>query len=308
MPVVMLLLTAGLWIGYILLSSGAQTDIADTGNTGTQSTVDVIHEKDAATITYLSYKSKGNEELSFSYTGSKWTYSGDASYPLVNSYLDSMAAVVSYIGVYRTLDGGDTGVYGFEDPLLTFYAEYYDGSNCQYAVGNQNPMTGYLYLKDLQSGNVYTVDPAILPYFEYTLADMFAFDTLGGDIEKDYITSVSWDNGAQTMMEVSDDAQKEAIYSAYQALTPAVPADWSGTDEALSAYGIADGPSVTIEYRRAVTSADESGNEITTRVAASYTVRFGTPIDGKTPYILPGSQVIYCVDSATIDTLTQLYT
>lgn len=307
MPIIMLGITACLLAGYVLLDGDAQTNENNTANNDTSSSVTVIHEKDASSITYLSYTMGEGSELSFSRESGKWTYAGDPKYPLSSDCLDSMAAVVSYIGVYRTLDDGDTGVYGFDTPSLTFYAEYYDGSNCHYAVGDQNPMTGYLYLKDLDAGVVYTVDPAILPYFEFTLEDMFAYDTLGGDIEKDYITSIVWTDGETKTLESLADTQAETIYAAYQALTPTTPADWSGTEDALAAYGIMDGATFTIHYRRAVTSADESGNELTTRVASSYTIRFGTESDGMIPYQLPGTSVIYLVESDTISPLFALF-
>lgn len=307
MPIVMLAITACLLAGYVLLSRDAQTDEDSTAGNDTSSSIAVIHEKDASSITYLSYTMGEGSELSFSREDGKWTYVGDPKYPLTSDCLDSMAAVVSYIGVYRTLDNGDTGVYGFDTPSLTFYAEYYDGSNCYYAVGDQNPMTGYLYLKDLDAGTVYTVDPAILPYFEFTLEDMFAFDTLGGDIEKDYITSIAWTDGETKTLESPTETQAETIYAAYQTLAPTTPADWSGTEDALAEYGIQNGAALTIHYRRAVTSADESGNELTTRVASSYTIRLGTEMDGKIPYQLPGTTVIYFADSDAIAPLLALF-
>ena len=307
LPIVMLAIMACLLAGYVLLSGNTPADEDSTAGNDTQSSITVIHEKDASTITCLSYTIGENSELSFSRDGGKWTYTTDPKYPLMSDCLDSMAAVVSYIGVYRTLDGGDTGVYGFDTPSLTFYAEYYDGSNCRYAIGDQNSMTGYLYMKDMDSGTVYTVDPAILPYFEFSIDDMFAYDTLGGDIEKDYITSVTWEDGESKILESPTEAQAETIYAAYQALTPTTPANWSGTEDALTAYGILDGAAVTIHYRRAVTSADESGNELTTRVASSYTIRFGTESDGMIPYQLPGTSVIYLVESDTISPLFALF-
>ena len=309
LPAVMLAIAMALFIAYLALS-GEDLPSDNTGTVDTTNDVHVIVQKDAATVTELAYTLRGAEKLAFTYNANTyaWTYAADPAYPLSGDYLDSMAAAISYIGVYRTLETGDTGVYGFEDPAVTVDVLYTDGIHHRYAIGDQNNMTGYHYFKDLNTGTVYTIDPALLPYFEVSLEDMFAWDTIPDSIEEPYITSLSLEGeGAKnSLSDLADDA-KEDIYAALKALTPTDCADWSGSEDALTSYSIGD-TTVTIHYRRQVTSADESNNEITTRVAASYPIRFGTiTSDGKVPYVLPSSHVIYLADAACLRAFTSLF-
>lgn len=308
MPVIMLAITAALLVAYLMLGTpDASGNETDNNNTGDE--VTIILQRDAGKITELSYTLRGSERLTFAYNSAsaKWIYVPAPAYPLLTEHLDYMAAAISYIGVYRTLDTGDTGIYGFENPAVTIEVSYADGARYAFAIGNQNSMTGYHYFKDLNTGAVYTIDPALLPYFQVSLEDMFAYDTLNADVEEEYITSLTWnmDGETETLENLTED-DRRTIYTAYQSLKPAACADWSGTDDALASYGIGDN-TVTVGYRRAVTSADESGNEVTTRVAATYTIRFGTPTDdGKIPYVLPNSRVIYLADYSLLEPVVSL--
>ena len=303
MPVIMLVLTAALLIAYLALGkSDPAGDETDTGDTNSE--VTIILQRDASTITELSYTLHGEKPLTFAYNSasSQWSYAPAPAYPLLTEHLDYMAAAISYIGVYRTLDTGDTGIYGFENPAVTIDVSYADGSRYSFAIGNQNSMTGYHYFKDLESGTVYTIDPALLPYFQVKLEDMFAYDSLNTDVEEAYITSLTWNvDGNTGTLENLSEKDRSTIYAAYQSLKPAMCADWSGTDDALASYGIGNN-TVTIGYRRVVASADESGNEVTTRIAATYTIQFGTPAgDGRIPYVLPNSHVIYLEDFSLLE-------
>ena len=75
----------------------------------------------------------------------------------------------------------------------------------------------------------------------------------------------------------------------------------------MEKYGIGESY-MKIDYKRAVTVTDTSGAENTTRIAASYTVRFGKVTEeGKVPYVIEGSNVIYLTDAADLDQIANCF-
>lgn len=292
---------AALLIGYRLLSaqnSGAPSDTAATND------VTMILERNASEVSALSYTFSG-ETLSFVCSGGVWSCKDDPSFPLDQTPVSQMAAAISSIGVYRTLDTGDTGEFGFDAPAAEITVSFSDDKTYRFAIGDQNPMSGNRYLIDRDSGTVYMISAALLSYFRYVQADLFLYDTLPSDIEAAYIDSARL---------LSDDAEKslrveeaETFFSVFQRLAPSEYADWHGDSETLSRYGIGHA-SLTVSYKRAVTITDTSGNENTTRVAASYTVRFGTVTeDGKIPYTIGDSAVVYLADAKLYDELNDCF-
>lgn len=304
LPLVLIVLIAGLFVVYKVMDTQNSTPAPDAG---TSAAVTMILERDVSEVRALSYTYAG-ETNSFTWNSSlgAWTVDGKEAFPLVQETVSTMAAAISSIGVYRTLDTGDTGVYGFDAPAAEMTVTFADGAAHSFAVGDVNSMSGYRYFKDLASGTVYTIAPALLPYFQVTLADLFSYDTLPTDIDASYITSVTL-NRAGTEKTTSDPDAVQALLTRFQLLKPMEYADYSGTDAAMEKYGIGESY-LKIDYKRAVTVTDTSGAENTTRIAASYTVRFGKVTEeGKLPYTIDGSDVIYLTDAADLDQIENCF-
>ncbi len=292
----LLVLVLALFIGYKAVQSATLGTPAETTAAGGE--VTMILERTSSEVRSLSY-TVGGETITLlcPAASADWKVDGEGAFPLNQETARRMAAAISSIGVYRTLDGGDTGVYGFDTPACTVRVLFADGEAHAYAIGDVNSASGNRYLKDLDTGAVYTISPALLPYFQYTLTDLFVYDTLPDDIEAAYVTSAALDG-----RESADADDIAAVYEAFTGLRPVKYADWSGTDEAAAAWGIG-ASTLTISYKRAVTVTDTSGGESTSRIPASYTVVFGTPQDGRIPYRLPGSGVIYLADAAVYESI-----
>lgn len=305
LPLALIAAIAVLFSVYKMMDTQNQAATADTADTAAE--VIMILERDVSEVRALRYTYNG-ETNSFTWNGTTgaWEYDKDKAFPLMQDTVSTMAAAISSIGVYRTLDTGDTGAYGFDTPAAEISVTFADGAVHSFAIGDLNSMSGYRYLKDTESGTVYTIAPALLPYFQVTLADLFTYDTLPTDIEATYIESVTLNRAGEEKV-ASDSEITQNIYTKFQLLKPMEYADYSGTDEAMEQYGIGES-SLKIAYKRAVTVTDTSGSENTTRIAASCTVRFGTVTEeGKLPYVIDGSDVIYLTDAADLDAIEDCF-
>lgn len=287
-----------LFAGYrILTAVPAAPGGGDTASAGTQD-VTMILSRSASDVSSLTYIFSG-ETTSFVLTDGVWKLKDDPSFPLNTEPVAQMAAAIASIGVYRTLDTGDTGEFGFDAPAAEITVTFTDGESHRYAIGDANPMSGNRYFLDRDTGTVYMIAPALLSYFGSTAEDLFVYDTLPDDIDAAYIDGAALTEGGDTR--TMREGAAEELYTAFRMLKPVRYADWH--EGAAERYGIGD-PTLTISYKRAVTVADESGNENTTRIASSYTIRFGeTREDGTVPYTIDDSSVVYLTDGKYLDDL-----
>lgn len=306
-PILLLAAILVLFLLYRVMDAKNQADNASS-SLSTQTDVTMILDRDVSEVTAISYSWNG-EENAFTWNSSTgvWEYDADKNFPLVSDPLSTMAAAVCSIGVYRTLDTGDTGVYGFDAPAAAFSVSFKDGSTYRYQIGDINTVSGYRYLKDLDTGTVYTISAALLPYLQYSLGDLFSYDSLPTDIETGYITSITLKTPA-TERSVTDSDECTTLYTKLQLLAPMEYADYSGTDAAKEQYGIG-AATLTVAYRRAVSVTDsDSGTSTTTRIAATYEIQFGDLTeDGKIPYTLTGSDVIYLADASYFNTIESAF-
>lgn len=271
---------------------------ADTGASDTD--VIMIVNRKPADVSALSY-SRGETEYAFTRHAATgvWSYAADTTFPLNQTPVSTIAAAVSAIGVYREL-GEDTGVYGFDAPVLTFSVSYTDGAALNYAVGDLNSATGNRYLKDVDAGLVYTVSPSILDCFASTIEDMLLYDTLPADIETDYITGITLTANGESM-EITDEAGITELYGLFTTLAPSEYADWHADAEEKAAFGIGS-LTLTVDYKRTAAVADESSATSASRVPTTYTVRFGnTTEDGKVYYTLGKSDIVYLIYAEQVD-------
>ncbi len=300
--IVLLLAVAGLFVVYKMVVAETAQSADETGDTAQD--VIMLIERTPAEVEKLSYAADGaTYEFVCDSAAGTWMYAADAHFPLNQTSVASMAAAICQIGVFRELEEGDSGEYGFDAPALTVSVKYTDGTEYSYAVGDLNRVTGNRYFKDLTTEKVYIVSDALLQYFDYTLTDLFTYDTLPADIETSYITSVAL-NAAGEEKEFTDADDCAALYSLFTALAPAQYADWYADASEKTAYGIGS-LVMTIRYKRAVTITDESGNGNATRIPAEYTVVFGNTVGESVYYMLNGSNVVYTVSSDKVDAILQ---
>ncbi|MBE6560357.1 MAG: DUF4340 domain-containing protein [Ruminococcaceae bacterium] len=306
MPLILVCAIAVLFLVYKVMDAQNQKNLA--GNAAASETdVTMILEKAVEDVTAVGYTWNG-EKNSFTWNGRTglWELDGAKNFPLQQEPITTMANALAAIGVFRTLEDGDSGLYGFDSPEAEVTISFKDGETRRFAIGDLNTVSGNRYFKDLDSGAVHTIAAALLPYFQYTREDLFSYASLPTDIEASYIDSVTLSlNGKE--QKITDTEKTKSFYTKFQLLTPTEYADWSGSDDALTKYGIGEG-SLTVSYKKAVTVTDTSGNSNTTRIASTYKVRFGkTTAEGKIPYMIDGSDVIYLTDAADLDMIAEVF-
>ncbi len=306
MPLLMVGVIAVFFLIYKVVDAQNRNNAAANIPSDT-SDVTMILERTAEEIVSVGYKWK-EEENSFTWNARTglWELNSAKKFPLAQEPITAMASALAQIGVYRTLEDGDSGLYGFDSPEAEVSISFTDGTTSRFAIGDLNTVSGYRYFKDLSSGTVYTISAALLPYFQYTLEDLFAYASLPADIDASYIDSVTLSRNGKEQT-ITDSEKTQSFYTKFQLLTPSEYADWSGTEEAQKKYGIGEG-SLSISYKKAVTVTDTSGNSNTTRIASTYKVRFGkTTEEGKIPYLIDGSDVIYLTDAADLDMIAEVF-
>ncbi len=298
----LLLAVVGLFAVYRILSAQTAQPSDETGDTA--SDVIMLIQRTPAEVAQIAYTADG---VTYGFVcdpaAGTWTYKEDPRFPLNQTTAANMAAAICQIGVFRELEEGDQGEYGFDVPALTVSVKYTDGLTCEYAVGDLNKITGNRYFKDLSTDKVYVISAALMQYFDYTLPDLFTYDTLPTDMEPSYITSVVL-HTADSEKTFAENEDCTALYGLFTALVPTQYADWYADEAEKAAYGIGS-LTMTVSYKRAVTISDESGNTNTTRIPAEYTVTFGNTVGDSVYYMLSGSDVVYTVSSDKVDAILQ---
>lgn len=305
-PAIMLCLIVVMLIVYLSLQKQPAASSNDTGG----DSVTMILERSAADLEYLSYTWQ-EETNAFDYDASSgtWSVHGDDDFPLTQEGVATMAAAISQIGVYRTLDTGDTGEFGFDTPVCSISIRFTDGETHNYQIGDRNTTSGNYYFKDTDTGVVYMISSSLLPYFQYSINDFFSYETLPTDIDEAYVTAASLSDNAGTISLSTTDADNlPQIYQAFTQFAPYRYAAWKDDADIRAQYGIGSS-SLTLEYKRAVTVTDTSGNSNTTRIQTEYTIRFGTVTeDGYIPYTIGNSHIIYLADAKLYDDLIDSFT
>ncbi len=294
-----------LFVAYKMIDAQNDTPAvpSDTGDD-----VIMVIDRASADVASITYRVADGETYTFNCnaTTGVWSYADEVHFPLNQTTVSAMASAICRIGAYRHLEDGDTGAYGFDAPALTVSVKYTDGAAYNYALGDVNTASGYRYFKDLDTGAVYTIAATLYGYFDYTLDELFVYDTLPADIEADYITSVTLADGTGTT-EITDADGIAAVYAAYTALAPTAYADVYADAEESAAYGIGS-LTLTVAYKREVAISNDSGGTSTTRIPVTFTVSFGDSAeDGRVYYKLSESDVVYLAEAETVNALLDAF-
>ncbi len=284
---------------------------------------------DSSEVTELSWSY--TEDLSFLYDGENWSYAGDSTFPLDESYLNTILTDLSDLTAVKTIeDVEDFAQYGLFDPVCVVTV---DGTTpVTLNIGNESTDGSYLYVS-IGDGNVYMVDVALLDDFSYGLYDLIAAESLPDmsdvtslviDADTQYLEIDQMVNSglaysdSYTWFAVSDDGYTtldndlaESMIQIFTNLTWNSCVDYNATD--LSQYGL-DNPcaTVTISYIQSSTvdtgETDEDGNAVTEAVESNETfvLELGDYADNAGYARIAGSNMVYLVDATVND--TALYT
>lgn len=265
----------------------------------------------------------GDESVALIRQDGQWVLESDPAYHISQTRAQTMADTLCSLAANRALGDTDTAAYGLDSPRQTVTAVA-DGQNWSVCFGDENELTGDVYLRVEGDSAVYTADASVQDPFAYTAQQLFeAFSPVGlstGEITAIEYTRTDGETpqtvrlrkvsrlaqSEETDSEADSDAdsgeESEAVYetvwlladdtqastSLVTVMLSQITSNVSGqitSPEAASVYGL-ETPAVTVAL------TDSEG--------AVHTVRLGTGADGC--YLaVEGDDSVYQTDLETLD-------
>ncbi len=156
--------------GWIALKAAADRD-GDVENVS----VDALD----GTITKIDYTVLNDDAVSLVYNGSEWQWSGDADFPLRQTYPETMVSLAQSLSATAlvTEQPENLADFGLETPSSTIKLTNDTGESKTYLLGNKNTHTGDYYLRKEGSDTVYTVSSEFASAFSNSLYGMIITET-----------------------------------------------------------------------------------------------------------------------------------
>ncbi|MBQ8512832.1 MAG: DUF4340 domain-containing protein [Clostridia bacterium] len=301
--IVLAAILAVLVIGTSVLSAANEKKAAEEAAelAASQNTSILLAEYDASTTKSISYSREGEEFLTFLAENGAWVYEGDREFPLNQETVGYMASALSSMAAIRTVDEVDKDAYGLTDPAYVIKVEYTDGTSHVYNIGAYNSFTGGYYFT--MDGDCYLISSGLIPYFDYALEDLLALDTIPVSEWQDigYVSSVTVTKDGVSN-EITDEAGMTEALEKLGGVSLTICEDYSASAEEKASYGIDGTNSVSVKYKKAVTSTDANGNESTNYLETTYTFDIGSA-DGAYYGGPAKSGIVYSLTADAVDAL-----
>ena len=230
------------------------------------------------------------------------TNEADPAFPLNASMIAQMASSVASITASRTVDEGAPADYGLDDPACTVTVEYGTERHI-YKTGDYNSFSGSYYL--MADGMICLVSQNLASTFSRSLDDLLVRDTIPSTewASREYVNGVTVRDG-DTERTVTDADEIEELLTALGRVSLYTCTDYAADDGERAACGLDGSRSVTVSYRKAVSTQDSEGNTTATNyLDTSYTLLFGDEVDAGV-YCSPlSSTMIYTVSTDTAASL-----
>ncbi|MBR4184344.1 MAG: DUF4340 domain-containing protein [Clostridia bacterium] len=299
----LVLVLAVLLVGYKLLSEANERKAAADALAAQADDASVtVADFSLPDMTALEYRTKDGDPLRFTVVNGAWRYEADPAFPLNASMMAQMANAIASITASRTVDEGAPADYGLDDPACVITAEY-GGEKHTYKTGDYNSFSGSYYL--MADGGIYLVSQNLASTFSKSLDDLLVRDTIPSSewSSREYVNAVTVRDG-EAERTVTDADEIDAILTALGKVYLYTCTDYAASEEEKAACGLDGGRAVTVSYRKAVSSQDESGNTTATNyLDTSYTLLFGEETETDV-YCSPlSSTMIYTVTPATASAL-----
>ncbi len=301
--VILLVVFVVMLIAYSALSSANDKKEAISAAEEARANADIIIANyDASTVTKLSYQVAGHDKLTFLCSnGTQWTYADDTKFPLNQTIVASMASAISSIGVECEVSEGSEADYGLDTPAYTISVTYSDNTSRSYRIGDYNSFNSSYYFA--AESDIYMISSGLIPYFSYELSDLMVLDTLPTTDWSDmnYVTEITVSTPDGTNV-ISDEDGKNAFINKLGSISLKNCADYYAENEEKAEYGLDGSKVITVKYKKAVTSTNESGNSSTNYLETNYSINIGEAVghnDGY--YVAPAnSNIVYVVDEKTV--------
>ena len=303
--VILVLVLAALVIGYKLLTDAnkkQQQEKLEAERAALASDTPItVAQHELTSMTALSYTPTGGEPLSFSVVNGAWRWDGDANFPLNATTLAYMGTNIASITALRAVDGGKLADFGLEEPSCTVTVSY-GAEKHTYGFGDYNGFSGAYYL--LADGKVYLTEKNLEAYFDYTLDDLIARDSIPSAdwTTKDYVTAVTVSDGTRENTITDADGVKAAL-DALDGVNLREIADYYADEQEKAALGFDGSRGVTVNYRKAFTSTDANGNSSTNYIDTSYSLMLGAETESGCYASPASSSIVYLLTAEELEAL-----
>ncbi len=309
-----------LMVCYLTLSAANDKKEAEEAAAANVDTTIMLASQDYTAITELQFKTDG-DWISLTQSGGKWSLTEDAKFPLDQTKAAQLGNAIASIGAIRAVEEGTAEQYGLDAPVCEIHVHYGAGTTYKYAIGNRNSFNDAYYFRD-DDGKFYMIASGLLTYFQVDLDELIVLDTVPDPLSDGDIVSFTVTNGdkthtfPQTTEEVAaEDGMTTTVYDAnvtelYGMFCELDLYDWADyyadSTEMVETYGIDGTKSMVLTYKKAVnvsgeTTADGTATGTTTKVDATYEIRFGNTVDGMTYYSPKNSTIVYAISSETAE-------
>ncbi len=297
--IVLAVLLGALILGTSVLSSANDKKAAEEAEKlAAENSSILLAQYDASATSSVSYSRKGEDFLTFNMANGAWVYEEDPNFPLNQTIVGSMASALSSMAAERTVEEVDREAYGLDDPAYVIKVEYTDGVSHVYTIGNYNSFTGGYYFT--MDGDCYMISSGLIPYFDYALNDLLSLDTIPVSEWQDigYVNSVTVTRDGVSN-EITDETGMTEVLEKLGGVALSICGDYYADESEKAAYGLDGTDSVTVKYKKAVTSMDESGNSSTNYLETTYGFIIGDSFLGGPAK----STIVYQLDETAVNEL-----
>lgn len=263
-------------------------------------------------VSAISYTANG-ETLSFEKKDDSWYYKDDESFPLDQTYLNSLATAVSSVTASRLVSNTSDSFpdYGLDSPTVVITVTDDTGKDIVYNIGMKNPVTSEYYFNIGGSGNVFMVSAktmaetkALLDMAKTTLlSDTDTVDDFTLQTQSETLNFVYLESGSDT---VYTDEYTNFIKNKDGSLTPADSTEVSdfvskvtSSVKSCAAYKPEDLSQYGLDSPAAVLTMNYSDQEAGTSGACIIKIGASSP-DGYYYLMAEGSNLVYTADVASV--------
>lgn len=310
--VILLSVLALLIVSYVILSKKTESndDIPEK-------TPDIVaFSVEEMLINRISYAYE-NEKVELIKRDGKWYDYNDETFPLIQSYPNSMASTLSHIQASRVVseDGKNKEDFGLDNADFVISFSTSDGSEYVFNIGDYNRISDGYYISISSDSKIYLSYSSVTEAFEYALLDMIQGDSLPS-IESNSITRIEYIyQGEKGIIEKdASGGDNGIVYNNVDMSGSKTPADsiksaefvstvsllaldkceaYKPSADMLNKYGLGDNKYLTlkIDYVRTVKS-DNDSTSVEVKTDETVTLNIGQ-YDGRYYGIKENSDLLY---------------
>ena len=268
----------------------------------------IVADFDPAELTEIAYETPGTTDgtVKLMVVNGAWQWADDPVFPLDQTAVSMMGNAVTKITAVREITSleADLSGYGLAEPSAKITAKYGSESH-DYLLGSYNGTAGGYYL--MADGAVYLTETNMLSAFSKSLADLIKRDSVPSAdwTDRSLVSSVTV-RGGEGERTLTEEEEIDAALTALSSVYLRQYAEYKSDEAKKAEYGLDGSRSVTVNYRKAVTTSDQNGNSSTNYLDTSYVFLVGNPApeDETLTAAAPASSgIVYLIPTDTAEKL-----